>query len=90
VVCAWIGNTERIAQKHYLQIPDSYFTLAANSDSAPNSARNAKTAQNTAQHGARTEHAPNEKAPEIPGLSVDSSGFSEVDQYPQGDSKRPL
>jgi integrase len=55
VVCAWIGNTAVIAQKHYLQVTDDYFTLAAQTDSAPNSAPNAKTAQNTAQHRTRTE-----------------------------------
>jgi integrase len=32
VVCAWIGNTERIAAKHYLQVPDDYFQRAAKSD----------------------------------------------------------
>jgi integrase len=31
VVCAWIGNTARIAQKHYLQVPDDYFERAAKS-----------------------------------------------------------
>jgi integrase len=29
VVCAWIGNSERVAQKHYLQITDSHFEKAA-------------------------------------------------------------
>ena len=29
VVCAWIGNTERIASKHYLQITEDYFDQAA-------------------------------------------------------------
>ena len=29
VVCAWIGNTERIAAKHYLQVTEDYFALAA-------------------------------------------------------------
>lgn len=29
VVCAWIGNTEMIAAKHYLQVPDHYFESAA-------------------------------------------------------------
>jgi integrase len=29
VVCAWIGNTERIASKHYLQVTDDYFVQAA-------------------------------------------------------------
>ena len=25
VVCAWIGNTERVAQNHYLQVTDAHF-----------------------------------------------------------------
>src|SRR5262249_43919720 len=29
VVCAWIGNTERIAAKHYLQVTDDYFESAS-------------------------------------------------------------
>jgi integrase len=29
IVCAWIGNSERVAQKHYLQITDSHFEKAA-------------------------------------------------------------
>jgi integrase len=31
IVCAWIGNTERIAQKHYLQVTDADFERAAKS-----------------------------------------------------------
>ncbi|NQV26959.1 MAG: site-specific integrase [Rhodopirellula sp.] len=34
VVCAWIGNTERIAAKHYLQVTDDHFTSAASSGSS--------------------------------------------------------
>jgi integrase len=74
VVVSWIGHTERIAQKHYLQVPDDYFALAARSDSAPDSAQ---TAQNTAQHRERTERARNTETPAntgvfrgFPGISV--------------------
>jgi hypothetical protein len=28
VVCAWIGNTERVAQNHYLQVTDAHFAKA--------------------------------------------------------------
>lgn len=28
VVCAWIGNTERVAQDHYLQVTDAHFEAA--------------------------------------------------------------
>jgi len=29
VVCAWIGNTQAVAAKHYLQVPDEHFEKAA-------------------------------------------------------------
>jgi len=32
VVVAWIGNTQAVAQKHYLQVRDEYFTKAAKRD----------------------------------------------------------
>ncbi len=28
VVCAWIGNSQPVAAKHYLQVTDEHFTLA--------------------------------------------------------------
>lgn len=81
VVCAWIGNSAAIAQKHYLQVTDADFHRAAKTDSAPDSAFWPKTAQNTAQHPARTEHAPNAKNPgdsgvfcEIPSTSAGLEG----------------
>ena len=52
VVCAWIGNTERVASKHYLQVTEADFDRAANS--APHSAFSSKTAQNPRA----TEHTP--------------------------------
>jgi hypothetical protein len=83
VVCAWIGNTEAIAQKQYLQVTEAHFAQAAKANSAPDSA---PTAQNTAQHRVRTEHAPNEKPQEFLGFRADFSAFSDASQYPQGDS----
>ena len=29
VVCAWIGNSEAVARKHYLQVTDEHFQRAA-------------------------------------------------------------
>jgi hypothetical protein len=28
VVCAWIGNSEKVARKHYLQVTDEHFAKA--------------------------------------------------------------
>ncbi len=85
VVCAWIGNSQRIAAKHYLQVTDGDF------DAAIQTARQTahltpKTAQNTAQYGARPEHAPNEKTPENPGFLSISPVFSAVDHYTRQES----
>ncbi len=44
VVTAWLGNSERIAEKHYLQVLDSHFARAAQDDSS------AKAAQIPAQY----------------------------------------
>jgi integrase len=32
VVCDWIGNTQAVANKHYLQVRDEYFDMAAGRD----------------------------------------------------------
>jgi hypothetical protein len=46
VVCAWIGNTERIAAKHYLQVTEDYFARASGKSGAKGGAQKA---QNPAQ-----------------------------------------
>jgi integrase len=52
VVCAWIGNSERIAVKHYLQVTDDYFDRA-NGSAAKSDAVNAENAlQNPVQQPA--------------------------------------
>jgi integrase len=38
VVCSWIGNTAMIAAKHYLQVTDDYFALAAEGGGAESGA----------------------------------------------------
>lgn len=84
VVCAWIGNSEAIAQKHYLQLTDDHFAkavgLSTSSEASqlPKSAPPQKTpVQNPVQHTSelpRTaphdERAAHEKALEIPGLAA--------------------
>jgi integrase len=54
VVCAWIGNTERVAENHYLQTTDAHFAkavaLPVKEQTASNSA-----AQNPAQYQAESE-----------------------------------
>ncbi|MFQ5464249.1 MAG: tyrosine-type recombinase/integrase, partial [Phycisphaerae bacterium] len=47
VVCAWIGNSQAVAMKHYLQVTDDHFNAAAGEAMAPD-----KALQKALQHSA--------------------------------------
>jgi integrase len=67
VVTAWIGNTERVASKHYLQVTDDHFARAAQGGAKSG----APVVQNPVQHPAardRRESHETKKAPEIQGF----------------------
>ena len=49
VVCEWIGNSEVVAKKHYLQITEEHF------------ARASKAVQNPVQQGAKSAHKASQK-----------------------------
>jgi len=86
VVCAWIGNSEKIAQKHYLQITDTHF---ANASTGPSDAPDEKAAHNPA-------HTTAEQTGNASGLQTKKPRFfrgfpSQVQirlqiDYPQGES----
>ncbi len=40
VVVKWIGNSQPVAAKHYLQVTDEHFTRAVNAEAAQNAAQN--------------------------------------------------
>jgi hypothetical protein len=70
VVCAWIGNSERVAQNHYLQVTDAHLALAVK-EPAEKAAQNPAhaTAETTGTDGKSSDDT-NEKTPVFPGLSV--------------------
>jgi len=51
VVTAWLGNTPRIALKHYLQVTDADFERAAQATTEGGAESGARSAQNAAQRG---------------------------------------
>jgi hypothetical protein len=75
VVCVCIGNTERIAQKNDVQVPDDEFALANDANTASDSVQ---PSQKSGHHRLCTER----ENPGIPGFSSDSPAVSEVGQYP--------
>lgn len=55
VVTAWIGNTEAVARKHYLQVTDEHFAKAAKKNDAQSYARNSETEGNARKGKGRRE-----------------------------------
>ena len=51
VVCSWMGNSEAVAAKHYLQVTDEDFTVARTPEH-----RAAHSAENMPDHGGSPEH----------------------------------
>lgn len=63
VVCAWLGNTERIARSNYLLITDADVERAQKVTHNPTHSAQ-KVTQNPTQHGTRTEHAASQESAE--------------------------
>jgi len=67
VVTAWLGNSERIAEKHYLQVLDTHFEKAVSADCMRPCMQNGDGTVGKTQH---TERAGNKKAPDLQGLTA--------------------
>lgn len=74
VVCKWIGNSEAVAKKHYLQVMEEHFNRASGKSAAPGAAE-----------GAGKDRKFPEPKCENP---RESEGFAESG-YPQGESNEP-
>jgi len=71
VVCAWLGNSQRVAAKHYLQVRDEDFDRAASHSAECSALSVESTAQNAAQPTAANSRQPfqeTRKARPEPGL----------------------
>jgi integrase len=81
VVCAWIGNSEDVARKHYLQVTDSHFAKALVEPAAG-------AAQNQAQYGAEPSGTVPLYVPPVAATIANPafSGGCDGNRYPQGES----
>ena len=72
MVCAWIGNSQVVAAKHYLQVTDDHFAAGA-ADSAPTKAGRNPVQQPPAtdENDLQATNAENEKTPDFQGFSGD-------------------
>jgi hypothetical protein len=88
VVCAWIGNTEAVAQEHYLQVKDAHFAHAIR---GPQTGVDSDAAQNPAQYPAvssfpeqETVGAEKQNRPDLPGDSAGYKSLLDKDIPPRG------
>jgi len=63
VVCSWIGNSEAVAKKHYLQVTDEHFEKAVQNP--------VQQAHVTARNDSQAEWTVNEKTPVLQGCASD-------------------
>lgn len=66
VVCAWIGNSVPVARKHYLQVTNEHFELAAK--------RRTEAVQNPVQQAAGSDCTEVQATTDDPAENIDSSG----------------
>jgi hypothetical protein len=77
VVCAWIGNSESVAQKFYLQTTDDHFAKAVQQPDVKITSPQEQTTQNPTQHSValtratqQTEKSDDKKTPDLPGFTA--------------------
>ena len=79
VVCAWLGNSEAVARKHYLQVTDEHFAKATHNQT--HSAAEMSEPDGNAVVSPLRE---NEKGPEFPGLSATCTLLHKMAVPPRG------
>jgi integrase len=80
VVCAWIGNSPRVAQEHYLMVHDAFFDIAAGTK-----------AQNPAQQPQAENRDPSQTQPTNRELRLNTAGCGPVreNEYPRQGANYP-
>jgi integrase len=72
--CAFIGNSEPVARKHYLQVTDEHFNMVSKKSAAPGAAERAGKDRKDTEHQSEN--------------PLKTEGLSQSD-YPQGESNSP-
>jgi len=70
VVCDWIGNTEAIASKHYLQVTEDHFARAVGQGAAKGGQKEGQQPAVLPRRGAQLELAAHKKTPVLQGFAA--------------------
>ncbi len=77
VVCQWIGNSQPVAQKHYLQVTNEHFERASSSGVTTQPATDI-AARNPARYTSELRVMDGSQKKEPVGIPMDSDGFQSV------------
>ena len=70
VVCDWIGNTEAIASKHYLQVTEDHFARAVEQGAPKEGQKEGQQPAVLPRRGAQPELAAHKKTPVLQGFAT--------------------
>ena len=70
VVCDWIGNTEAIASKHYLQVTEDHFARAVEQGAPKEGQKEGQQPAGLPRRGAQPEVAAHKKTPVLQGFAA--------------------
>jgi hypothetical protein len=85
VVCAWIGNSERVAQKHYLQVTNDHFKRAVEGG-AESGALEAQNQARQASAPFRCDSQKTQESPEKTGETCNFAGNTDEREYTRQES----
>ncbi len=84
VVCDWLGNSETIARKHYLQTTNDHFSQALIDEESGGAKSGAPAAQNAAQHTRASKGTVSQKSEKEP---LKAGIFAALDDSSRSDAK---
>ena len=70
VVCDWIGNTEAVASKHYLQVTEDHFARAVEQGAPKGGQKEGQQPAVLPRRGAQPELAAHKKTPVLQGFAA--------------------
>jgi len=89
VVCAWIGNSERVARRHYLQVTDADFEKATSNPTSPMHA-DGRTGPHVEKETAVKPAITDCTAVHIPSTGREQTGFHPGKTEGQGGTRRTI
>ena len=90
MVCDWIGNTEAIASKHYLQVTEDHFARAVEQGAPKEGQKEGQQPAGLPRRGAQPEVAAHKKIPVLQGFAAGCEVVQSGRVEDRGSAPRPF